>query len=328
MSRRALVPALLAGLLLTGADRPPGAPGAPTASPAPGSAAQVVPGTRPAWRDRLSWNAGERTAAGLEQLEADRPADAADALDTAWRLAPDSPAAAYNAGTARLLAGRADALPALEAAARAAIGTGDEDALAADALYNLGTARLASGDPRGAIESLTEALRRDSSRIDAKHNLELALRKLAEQEQQGDPQQSPQGSQSGDDSDDTSGQGEDSEAQSQSGSDGETGADSDDSRPSDGAPQPGDESGDHSQSQPRGEADPASSSDEEAGETPTSGDATDSRRAPLRDFRDQPGMTAEQAAALLEAVDHLERQQRVDRARARQRERASVEKDW
>jgi hypothetical protein len=39
-------------------------------------------------------------------------------------------------------------------------------------------------------------------------------------------------------------------------------------------------------------------------------------------------MGAEQAAALLEAVENLERQQRLDRARGRRSERAAVEKDW
>ncbi len=39
-------------------------------------------------------------------------------------------------------------------------------------------------------------------------------------------------------------------------------------------------------------------------------------------------MTAEQAAAILQAVENLERQQRREQARALARAKTSVEKDW
>ena len=45
-------------------------------------------------------------------------------------------------------------------------------------------------------------------------------------------------------------------------------------------------------------------------------------------FEDQKDMTAEQAAAILQAVENLERQQRREQARALARAKTSVEKDW
>ena len=53
-----------------------------------------------------------------------------------------------------------------------------------------------------------------------------------------------------------------------------------------------------------------------------------SGRERLRDFRDQPEMNAEQAAALLQAVENLERDQRRRDAQRRATERATVEIDW
>jgi Ca-activated chloride channel family protein len=50
--------------------------------------------------------------------------------------------------------------------------------------------------------------------------------------------------------------------------------------------------------------------------------------SPLPQFRDQQDMTAEQAAALLQAVENLERQQRRQRALEQAAGRAPVEKDW
>ena len=48
----------------------------------------------------------------------------------------------------------------------------------------------------------------------------------------------------------------------------------------------------------------------------------------LENYEDQPDMTAEEAAAVLEAVVNLERQQRRDRAAERARSQARGGKDW
>jgi len=78
------------------------------------------------------------------------------------------------------------------------------------------------------------------------------------------------------------------------------------------------------------------SEDGEEQEQPGEGQGPDeSRRDPrpedsrLQEFEDQPDMTAEEAAAILEAVESLERQQRREEAAKRTRKTATRgEKDW
>jgi Ca-activated chloride channel family protein len=57
------------------------------------------------------------------------------------------------------------------------------------------------------------------------------------------------------------------------------------------------------------------------------GGAAGSRSA-LPNFQEQPDMTAEQAAAILEAVENMEREQRREAAAQRSRELPANEKDW
>lgn len=277
----------------------------------------AAPADGPAnWLDALRWNARERTAAGLADLEAGRAAKGAEELDAALRLHPDDPLVVFNAGTGRLAAGRPDAVGPLEQAARSA-----SDRLAPDAWYNLGAARLAAGDPAGAATAFTETLRRDPGRADAKRNLELALRAL-EQERQNrrsgadpnretPPEPSAPGSQGGEDA-----------------------------RPTEPDEPPDAPEGDDARQQRadpgRDGADPAAAPDAAQGEPGESGPppATDGspRRptdgGPLPRFRDLPEMTAEQAAALLQAVENLERDERRRRARERALAAGEQDLDW
>ena len=52
------------------------------------------------------------------------------------------------------------------------------------------------------------------------------------------------------------------------------------------------------------------------------------QQRPLPQFRDQEDMTAEQAAAILQAVENLEREQRREQALEQARAKSDVEKDW
>lgn len=311
MIGRLAVGAVLA-LAAAGAAPPPGAPlqGAPEAAgahpPAP-------------LEDRFGWNAFERTRTGLDRLEDGETGAAAEAFDTALRLRPDDALASFNAGTGRLAAGRPDALAPLEEAARAA-----SPELAPDAWYNLGNARLAAGDARGAVEAYAETLRRASDRLEAKKNLELALRALetARQRQQPPPSgadSKPDASRGAQDDD-----AEPRAAQGPTGQDGQPDASaSDPAPPSD----PGAETGERGEAADPSGVPPAS----DPGQRAASGspeDGQSSRQRVLRDFRDQPDLDAEQAAALLAAVEDLERQQRRARSLERARARGSGEKDW
>lgn len=277
---------------------------------------------------RWRYNARQRTAAGLAAWQRGDAEAAAEVLEQALAVAPRpaEPRVLLNAGTGRLGAGKAEeALPLLTAAADAAEESGSE--LAPLARYNQGNALLAAGDPAAAADAYRRSLRLDPGNDDAKHNLELALRRLDEQRPPpaGGGQQEQQEQQEQQDSD---GEGGEPPAEGEPGEDepGERGE-----APVPGAEPPADAdprsddpsggNGDRGSDEPGGETPPP---DAGAGEAPRGGAETE---PPLPGFREVPDMSAEQAAALLESVDDLERQRR--RAEAAQRaQQAGREKDW
>lgn len=253
----------------------------------------------PAWVERWLHNPRERTAAGLRRLEAGDPAAAADAFETAGRLAPDDPRVGYNTGTARLLAGHGDAVAPLERAAEAA-----PPDLAAAARFNLGNAHLAAGDPAKAIAAYEDALRLDPGDAAAKFNLEVALRRLeAQRRKLKKPQEAPGGSKSGTRQPGERGGGEDADRPPAK------------EKTRSGAREPRPANGER-----RGQAE----------SRPTPGGASPLSRRALPDFRNQPDMSAAQAAALLEAVENLERRERRAEASARadRSGKKAEEEDW
>ncbi len=147
----------------------------------------------PAKIERWLFNPRERTEHAIESIEEGDAEAASEALDTAARLAPTDPLARFNAGTGRLLAERQDAVEELQEA------TGMAPAeLLPRALYNLGNAQLGAEDPAAAVESLKSSLRLAPDQADAKHNLELALRALEEQQSSGgEDQKTPEGENEG-----------------------------------------------------------------------------------------------------------------------------------
>jgi tetratricopeptide (TPR) repeat protein len=160
--------------------------------------------------------------------------------------------------------------------------------LAPAAYYNLGNARLAAGDAAGAVEAYKQALRRSPHDADAKVNLEIALR---EREQERMRSKAPREGSRGD-------------REGEKGSSDRGGADdpADRNDPAK-ANDPG-QSGQKNQDQPQ----------PSAGQSPR--------------FRDQPEMSAREAASLLQSVESLERQQRRQQAAQRSRQRAAKGKDW
>ena len=240
---------------------------------------ELVGGPPPEALERFLYNPRERTATGVEALRDGRGRDALAALDAAVRLAPDDPRTLYDAGSARLVMEEQTehGLELLEKAAASA-----PPDLAPDAFYNLGNARLSADDARGAVEAYRQALRLAPDLRSAKHNLELALRRLERQEPDAPPPREQRGDQP-----------EDEERSSGSG-----GANGDE----------GEE-----------RADP--------GPAPPTGAGLSGTLPPH--FDAQPDMNSTQAAALLEAIDDLERRQRRVEARERTGEkRPTEEKDW
>ncbi|HXU45183.1 MAG TPA: tetratricopeptide repeat protein [Thermoanaerobaculia bacterium] len=247
----------------------------------------------PAAVERWLYNPRERIGQANGRIEAGKPAEALPPLETALRLAPDDPRVQFDAGTARLLAGKArDAVPALERAARAA-----PPDLALDASYNLGTGRLAAGDAAGAVDALKQALRLDPHHAAAKHNLELAL---AEREREKlrakKPQDGPRGDKPGDRESGAKGGGTD--------------------------PQP-----DRERKPPQAQG-PQPNSGTQGREGNGSPRTPGSGPQPLARFRDQPDMSAQEAAQILRAVENLERKQRRAAAEQKARAAGSAAKDW
>lgn len=243
--------------------------------------------------ERWLHNPRERTASAIEHWQHRDFASADRELDSALELAGENPHSLFNAGTGRLGAGTPGAaMPLLGRAAKAAEGDASARALRPEALYNLGNAHLAAGDPVAAAESYRSALRLRPDHAAAKHNLELALRQQQQREQDQQPQQGQGGeeAQRGGNSQPQEGKGGDS---------GDQGA----------------QQGAQPQPQP----------------TPQPNQSPQAARSPrLPGFDPQKDMSADQAAALLEAVENLEREQR--RARAEQqrsaRRRQASDEDW
>ncbi len=251
----------------------------------------------PVWVERVLYNPRERTAEAIEATSAagrGAPVAALAPAETALRLAPDDPLVQYDAGTAYLAAARfGDRRRAVEVLERAARTAGPE--LAAAAHYNLGNARLAARDPAAAAESFKQALRLEPGNADAKFNLELALRESRRQPPRLPVPGKGAGPLGGNRPSDEPGEGEGRGEQQRSGA-GE--GEREDEPQDDGQGQGG------------------------------RGDARRSGRSPLPNFRDQPGMSAAEAADLLRAVENLERQQRRALAAKQVRQRAAEDRDW
>lgn len=300
------IPLALAALAAPAQEAPDAPTGAPTL-PAP-SPETPSPTPWAARLERLLHNPRERTAAALDAYRGGRFDEALSSAREARSLASDLPLTAFNAGTAELAAGlHREAVATLEETVQILrLDETGEDAgpggglhrppesrfrqprLAASALYNLGNARFAQGDPAGAVRAYEDALRLAPDHEDSKFNLELALREL---EKQKPPPPSPESPEEGE------GEGE-----------GESPPE----------PEEGPGEGDEEESEGR------------QGEQPEqdAADQTRPRDSPLQDFQDQPDMTAEEAAAILEAVENLERQQRREEAAERARSSSRGEKDW
>jgi Ca-activated chloride channel family protein len=96
----------------------------------------------------------------------------------ALRAAPDSPIVPFNNGNALY---RSDEFQRAMEGYRQAAESGDA-AVEAQAWYNLGNALYRQQQLQPALEAYKQALRRNPADVDAKHNLELALEQLQEQQ--------------------------------------------------------------------------------------------------------------------------------------------------
>ena len=111
--------------------------------------------------------------------------------------APDMSEPYYNAGNSLLRQDKTeDAARHLEQALRTA---GRE--LGADAAFNLGNAYFEAGDYAAAAQAYIDSLRRHPDEIDAKHNLELALQRMQQDQSEAEERQEPDDQGDGEDQD-------------------------------------------------------------------------------------------------------------------------------
>ncbi|HZA13117.1 MAG TPA: tetratricopeptide repeat protein [Myxococcaceae bacterium] len=115
-----------------------------------------------------------RVEAGAKAYAEGRYDDALADFEAARKEVPDSAAADFNAGTALYKLGRfSEAREAFQRAAQAASGT-----LRQKDYYNLGNALAQLGEEKAAIGAYRKALTLDPSDEQARHNLEVLLRKI------------------------------------------------------------------------------------------------------------------------------------------------------
>ena len=271
----------------------------------------------PEWREGLLFNADERTERALKNLEED-PALATEALETAQRLRGDDPLASYNAGTGHLAAENLDAATRhLEHATQSVPEENIE--LASRAQYNLGNARFGAQDLEGAIEAYKEALRKDPEFEDAKHNLELSQRLLQEQQQQNQDQQNQDQNQDQQEQDKDQEQDQDQQNQDQQ-----------DQQEQDQQEQDQQEQDQQEQDQQQQEQDQQEQQQQEQDQQQQEQDQQQQQQkeSPLPQFEDLPDMSAEEAAAILEAIENMERDQRRQEALEAAKTNAGRKKDW
>ena len=133
-------------------------------------------------------NSATEAKKGMAAWGAKKYAEAARDFAVAGKLSP-SARAAFDEATARAAAGDlAGAAPLFELAAR-------DPQLRRDVLFNRGTSELSRKEYDAAVRDLASALRLSSNDAEAKRNLELALQRKAEGQQQR--QSTPNGGGSG-----------------------------------------------------------------------------------------------------------------------------------
>ena len=124
-------------------------------------------------------------AAGNRLYDEGRYEEAHEQYLEALRQAPDSTIVPFNDGNALY---RTEELGRAMESYRQAVDSGDP-AVESRAWYNLGNALYKQQQLEPALEAYKEALRRNPTDTDAKHNFELALEQLEQQQQQSDDQQ-------------------------------------------------------------------------------------------------------------------------------------------
>lgn len=135
----------------------------------------------PWWQRFIPGGSRRLARQGANEWQREEVAESVQSFAGAATLAPEDPVRLYDLGTALAGAGAGEqALPMLDAAERGGV---------EGAAFNAGTAALTSGQAEAAVDALRRALLEDAGDPAVKRNYELALKLLEEQQQQQDQQQ-------------------------------------------------------------------------------------------------------------------------------------------
>ena len=184
----ALAIALLGTAPDTNAQVPPPAPSGPVATPAPAAAPARSWGS--GLVDEVLLRPTRLTSEGRKQYAGGNHPQALSRFERASGLRPKDARGRFNVADGLYKNGKFDEAATLFRS----LGEDAASPLAGPARYNLGNALYQKQDYRGAIRSYRDALRQSPGDLDARRNLEMALRALQEQqEQQKNQQQQNQG---------------------------------------------------------------------------------------------------------------------------------------
>jgi tetratricopeptide (TPR) repeat protein len=163
---------------------------APVASPStPAPVAKADPGARRGTlMDEVLLRPRRATEAGRAEYARGSHPQALEAFERAATARPQDPAVRFNVADGLYKNGRYDEAATLFKA----LGGDPASPLAGAARYNLGNSLFQKQDYKGAIQAYRDALRALPGDADTRRNLELALRKLKEQEERQKREQEQQ----------------------------------------------------------------------------------------------------------------------------------------
>jgi len=172
--------ALISVLVLVRAASARGQTPAPTPAPTEGRGARVV--------DELLLRPRRLTEEGRKQYADGNHPQALSAFEQAARTRPQDVRGRFNLADGLYKNGKFEEAAALFRS----LGEDAGSPLAAPSRFNLGNALFQKQDYRGAVQAYRDALHLSPEDLDARRNLELALRALKEQEEQKKRQQNQQ----------------------------------------------------------------------------------------------------------------------------------------
>ncbi len=280
-TRAAAVTLLLLGSARTASTQTP-APSGPV-SPAPAPLAEAA-GRRGTLLDEVLLRPRRATEQGRAEYTRGSHPQALEAFERAATARPQDPSVRFNVADGLYKNGRYDEAATLFRA----LGAEAASPLSGPARYNLGNSLFQKQDYKGAIQAYRDALRALPGDADTRRNLELALRKLKQQEEQQKRDQQQKDDQKQDDKD----------QQKQDQKQDEQGQDQKDQKREPKPDQPGE------QQRPQ----------------------TPEEKADQR-FRQEAGMPKERAMQLLDALQQNEKAEQ-QKALAQKRAQRKKGKDW